>query len=157
MLNKSAGFISIVETGRCGLSDKTLDDITRIFGIDKAWLLTGEGEMFPPGSEKSIANKEEAGCRVRKVRKDNKLTQDQFAKKIGYSMILVHMVEAGKATASNDFLSSISSVFGISYNWLLTGEGEEKPDEAVVDEKLIEWLRKNPDEVRRLRVESGLE
>lgn len=34
---------------------------------------------------------------------------------------------------------------------LLTGEGE-----AVVDEELIEWLRRNPDEVRRLRIKSGL-
>ncbi len=157
MLNKSAGFISTVENGRCGLSESTVNDICSVFGIDKNWLLTGEGEMFVPGSEKGIANKEEAGSRVRKVRKDNNLTQEQFGEKIGYSMILVHMVEAGKATASNDFLSRISSVFGISYNWLLSGEGEEKSDEAVVDDKLIEWLRRNPDVVRRLRIEGNLD
>lgn len=156
ILNKSAGFISTIETGRCGLSENTLNDICSIFGIDKGWLLKGEGTMFPPGSEKSVANKEEAGDRVRKVRKDNNLTQEQFAKKIGYSMVMIHLVETGKATPTNDFLSQISSVFGISYNWLLTGEGEEKSDEAVVDEELIEWLRRNPDEVRRLRIKSGL-
>lgn len=67
MLNKSAGFISTVETGRCGLSESTVDDISSTFGIDRNWLLTGEGTMFPPRSEKSIANKEDAGSRVRKV------------------------------------------------------------------------------------------
>lgn len=156
MLNKSVGFVSTVETGRCGLSERTIDDICSTFGIDRNWLLTGEGDMFLPGNEKSITNKEDAGSRVRKVRKDNGLTQKQFAKKIGYSAILVHMVEAGKATPTNEFLSCISSVFGISYNWLLTGQGEEKSDEAVVDEELISWLRRNPDEVRRLRIKSGL-
>ena len=157
MLNKSSGFISTVETGRSGMSDDTVDNICSLFGIDKNWLLTGEGEMFSPGNEKSIANKEEAGSRVRKVRKDNNLTQEQFGAKIGYSMVMVHLVEAGKATATNDFLSRISSVFGISYNWLLTGEGEEKSDEAVVDDKLIEWLSRNPDVVRRLRIEGNLD
>ena len=149
--------ISTVETGRSGMSDDTVDNICSLFGIDKNWLLTGEGEMFSPGNEKSIANKEEAGSRVRKVRKDNNLTQEQFGVKIGYSMVMVHLVEAGKATATNDFLSRISSVFGISYNWLLTGEGEEMSDEAVVDDKLIEWLRRNPDVVRRLRIEGNLD
>ena len=156
MLNKSAGFISTVEAGRCGLSENTVDDICSTFRIDRNWLLTGEGEMFILGNEKSIANKEDAGSRVRKVRKDNSLTQEQFGAKIGYSMILVHMVEAGKTTPSNDFLSKVSSVFAISYNWLLTGQGEEHSDEAVVDDALIEWLRRNPDEVRRLRIKSGL-
>ena len=42
-------------------------------------------------------------------------------------------------------------------NWLLTGEGEEMSDEAVVDDKLIEWLSRNPDVVRRLRIEGNLD
>ena len=72
-------------------------------------------------------------------------------------MIYVHTVESGKGYPSNEFLSRVSSVFGISYNWLLTGEGEEMSDEAVVDDKLIEWLRRNPDVVRRLRIEGNLD
>lgn len=140
MINKSAGFISTVETGRVGLSDRTIDDICRLFGVDRVWLKTGEGEMFPPGSEKIKTNKDDAYCRIRKVRKDNKLTQEQFAEKIGYSTVLVHMIESKKKTPSNDFLSKISSVFGISYNWLLTGEGEEKEKIKPVDEELIGGL-----------------
>ena len=49
--------------------------------------------MFPPGSEKIKTDKDDAYCRIRKVRKDNKLTQEQFAEKIGYSTVLVHMIE----------------------------------------------------------------
>ncbi len=32
-----------------------------------------------------------------------------------------------------------------------------KHNEAVVDDKLIEWLRRNPDVVRRLRIEGDLD
>ena len=101
--------------------------------------------MFAPGKDL-----------IRKLRKDIALTQEQFGKAIGCSVTYIHFVESGTNIPSFDFLSQISSVFGISYNWLLTGEGEEKSDEAVLDEELIEWLRRNPDEVRRLRIKSGL-
>ena len=54
-------------------------------------------------------------------------------------------------------LRCVASALGVSFDWLLTGEGEQKAEEAVVDDKLIEWLKKNPEVVRRLRIESGLE
>ena len=155
-INKTAGFISNVETGSCGLSDSTIDDISRVFGVDKVWLVTGEGEMFPPGSEKDPPDKTKVGERIRKVRKDAALTQEQFASKIGYSMIYVHTVESGKGYPSNEFLSRVSSVFGISYNWLLTGGGEEKSDIKPVDEELIKWLNMHTDVLNELRNRAGL-
>ena len=60
-------------------------------------------------------------------------------------MIFVHTVESGKELPSNEFLSQGFGVFGISYNWLLTGEGEEKSDVKPVDEELIKWLNIHTD------------
>ena len=155
-INKTAGFISNVETCSCGMSDNTVDDICRVFGIDKVWLLTGEGKMFPPGSEKNRPDKSRVGERIRKVRKDASLTQEQFASRIGYSMIFVHTVESGKGLPSNEFLSRVSGVFGISYNWLLTGEGEEKSAVKPVDEELIKWLNIHTDVLNEIRNRAGL-
>ena len=32
-------------------SDRTIDDICRVFGVSKLWLKTGEGDMFPPRTQ----------------------------------------------------------------------------------------------------------
>ncbi len=45
--------------------------------------------------------------------------------------------------------------FGVNYNWLMTGVGEKEAVETEVDERLIEWLRRNPDVVVELKVRSG--
>lgn len=42
----SRNFISLVETGKRNLSDRTVSDICREFNVNEIWLRTGEGEMF---------------------------------------------------------------------------------------------------------------
>ena len=106
------------------------------------------------GLENIIFDAEREGNR--KVRKDIGLTQEQFGKAIGCSVTYIHFVESGTNIPSFDFLNKVSSVFGISYNWLLTGEGEEKENIKPLDDELINWLNEHPDVVRRLRIKSGL-
>lgn len=156
-INMSPGFISNAENGRCNMSENTIKDICSSFNVERDWLLYGKGEMFTPGNEKASVERESAGDRVRKVRKDEGLSQAAFAERIGYSVGQVRVVEYHSITPSNDFLAKVASVFGISFNWLLTGEGEEKAvEKTVVDEALIEWLEKNPDVVNELRLRAGL-
>ena len=45
-LGVSAAFISQVCSGSSGISDRTVSDICREFGVDEIWLRTGEGEPF---------------------------------------------------------------------------------------------------------------
>ena len=66
-------------------------------------------------------------------------------------------LKSHRSIPTNEFLRCVASALGVSFDWLLTGEGEQKAEDAVVDDKLIEWLKKNPEVVRRLRIESGLE
>ena len=44
-INKSPGFISLVETGRSNVSDETIETICSRFSINEAWLRNGEGKM----------------------------------------------------------------------------------------------------------------
>lgn len=47
-LDMSENYIWQIEKGQREPSERTLNDICRIFGIRKDWLLTGEGEMKEP-------------------------------------------------------------------------------------------------------------
>ncbi len=160
-INKSAGLISNVETGRSGVSDDTIRDISTVFGVDEEWLRTGQGTMFPEGAEKDEVNKDCVGNRVRQVRKSVELSQEQFAKQLGFHKMHIYYVETGKYIASNDFLMKVSTVFRVNYDWLMTGQGKmkvsvnEKND--ILDERLIDWLRAHPDVVNELRLRSGLD
>ncbi len=157
-INRSPGCVSNIESGGTHkVSDETLDSICSAFSVDRDWLVSGKGEMFPPGNEKSKVDKHTVGDRIRKVRKDRGLTQEQFAKNIGYSMIQIHYAESGKIIPSNDFLRAVAVKYRISFNWLLTGEGEEKSEFKPVDKKLIKWLNAHPDVLDELRIRAGLD
>lgn len=45
-LGVSQAFVSQVCAGTSGISDRTISDICREFGVDEIWLRTGEGEPF---------------------------------------------------------------------------------------------------------------
>lgn len=158
-INRSPGFISNVETGRSEVSDDTVCTVYSVFGINRSWLVSGTGEMFTERHAMAEADKETVGPRIKRIRNDHKLTQEQFGKAVGYSKVHIHYIEAGKVTPSNELLKHVADAFSVSYEWLLTGEGEmgENPNKAVVDDKLIEWLKKNPEIVKELRIRGGLD
>lgn len=42
---KSRAHISAIENGARAVTDRIANDICRVYGVDKRWLLTGKGEM----------------------------------------------------------------------------------------------------------------
>lgn len=65
------------------------------------------------------------GERIRAIRNLQNLSQLDFAKKIGKkSYQAIQNWELGKITPPNSVLLVISKVFGVSYEWLMTGEGD---------------------------------
>ena len=148
-LNMSPGFISNVETGRSDISDATVHAICEAFNVNEDWLRNGTGEML--SAAPAPADKETAGSRVKTVRKRERLTQQQFADRIGYSKMQVLFVEKGTVTPSNGFLEKVAAVFAVSYDWLMSGEGDIDADPGKLDDELIAWLRKHPEVVREIR------
>ena len=49
---------------------------------------------------------------------------------------------------------SVAEKFKVSVDWLRTGEADKRDP---VDDRLIEWLRLNPDVARELRIKAGLD
>lgn len=47
-ISLSRNYVAMIEIGQREPSERTLNDICRIFGVDPTWLRTGEGEPFVP-------------------------------------------------------------------------------------------------------------
>lgn len=47
-LHISGSFVSMVCSGTKNPSDRTIQDICRVYGVDEIWLRDGIGEMFSP-------------------------------------------------------------------------------------------------------------
>lgn len=70
------------------------------------------------------------GSRLRKIR--GPLTQQEFSDKLQISRGYVSDVERGRSYPSVPFLVSLAVNFGISLNWLLTGEEGSQQCDALI-------------------------
>lgn len=62
--------------------------------------------------------------RIKKVRTYSKLTQTEFANKIGLTKNFISLVENGNRDVSDRTIKDICSTFGCNEVWLRTGVGE---------------------------------
>ena len=63
--------------------------------------------------------------RIKKIRRELKMTQDDFGKRIGLARNSVANYEIGRRTPTNAVITSICREFGVNEVWLRTGEGGE--------------------------------
>ena len=81
------------------------------------------------------------GERVKEVRKENKLSQEEFAHKLGFDTRgAIANLELGRTEAPDKLLSLISNIFGIREEWLRTGEGEMHLGEDARSEKIEDFI-----------------
>lgn len=64
--------------------------------------------------------------RIKQVRTNAKLTQTEFADKLGLTKNYISLVENGNREPSDRTIADICRIFDIRKEWLLTGEGEMK-------------------------------
>lgn len=62
--------------------------------------------------------------RISEIRKNNKLTQDEFAERIGLTKNFISLVETGNREPSDRTIKDICREFSVSERWLRTGEGQ---------------------------------
>lgn len=76
------------------------------------------------------------GGRVRKVRKDAEKSMREFGEMIGVTGNYVGLLERGERNPSAELLQKISSIMGISYEWLVNGDPQEQTpntDDEMID------------------------
>lgn len=66
--------------------------------------------------------------RIKKVRKSNYLTMEQFGNRIGITKSSVSLLESGKNSPSEQTIKLICKEFNIDIEWLRTGKGEMNKD-----------------------------
>ena len=64
--------------------------------------------------------------RMKQIRKEEKLTQTDFAKRVGISMSSISQMERGVINPTNQTIEFTCREFNINREWLETGNGEMK-------------------------------
>ena len=80
--------------------------------------------------------------RIKAIRKYYKLTQTEFAEKLGLKQSTISYYEKGINIPTSSILKSISNTFNIDYDWLCTGEGEMLINEDILS-PLTNYLNEN--------------
>ena len=62
--------------------------------------------------------------RIRILRKELKLSQDEFAKKLNMSRSNLGNIETGTIGTTDRVIANICDIFNVNEDWLRTGEGE---------------------------------
>ena len=65
-----------------------------------------------------------SGNRLKKIRKELRLSQEEFGDRIGLSRAGIAAVEADKNNFSQDVLYKMISVFNVNLNYLIAGIGD---------------------------------
>ena len=77
--------------------------------------------------------------RIKKLRKEKKLSQRELAKKINLSPSTIAMYETGQRKPDTDKLKQIADFFNVSIDYLLGNTDEKKPvDEIIKNEEAVE-------------------
>lgn len=74
------------------------------------------------------------GERIKKVRKELDLTQQEFCDRIGLKRNSISLVESDKRNPSNQLLLAVCREFNVSEEWLRTGDGDMFIQQSKEDE-----------------------
>lgn len=86
---------------------------------------------------------ETQGSRLKKIRKELKLSQEEFGKQIGLTRAAIAAVEADNNKFSNDVLCKLILTFDVNVNYLLIGKGNifNAPEFEQVKDELAQQVR----------------
>ena len=73
------------------------------------------------------------GDRLKQLRKSKKLTQQELAKLINTSSGYISEIENGKKVPGGEFLLSLKRFFGVSVDWLLSGEEDQQFEQTKIE------------------------
>ena len=85
---------------------------------------------------------EKCGERIRRLRKQNRYTQEELAEMLNMDRSVLSRIEVGKYVCTIDFLAQVSIFFDVSLDYLVFGKAQSRDTvrlkESVTD--LIQYL-----------------
>lgn len=88
---------------------------------------------------------EEFGGRIRKIRRNNKMTQEKLADILILSVDSVSRIENGKVMCMPEHIVRICEIFNVTTDYLYFGTEKTKTEEAISQE-LLDMLKDCSDE-----------
>jgi transcriptional regulator with XRE-family HTH domain len=82
------------------------------------------------------------GKRIQELRKHGSLTQQELAKKINISHPQIVRYETKDVQPPADVLKRMADVFGVSIDYLVSGDTNEKAQQTLKDAELIKQFQK---------------
>ena len=85
------------------------------------------------------------GERIRELRKSENYTTKQFGERLGVKQSTVNAWEVGRIKPPVFAIKAIASEFGVSEEWLTTGEGTDNDATSVTRRRLMDWIKNMSD------------
>lgn len=85
-----------------------------------------------------ISTKEDIGARIRILR--GKLTQEEFAKSVGFSRAYIADIETGRAKPSLELLANIVDKYHTSMEWIIMGREITNAPVVCIEEPELETM-----------------
>ena len=105
-------------------------------------------------------NDKECGKRIKQLRKEMNLSQDQLAEKLNVSQNTIAKIECGLRRPSIDFTIELAEFFETSIQYLVLGVPAENMDkkreieEAIeLIDQMVELLQNKKEELRQMKKE----
>ena len=73
----------------------------------------------------SVKGDETLNLRLKKIRKNLKLTQDAFGERLGITGSAISKLESGASGITEQLIKSICKEFHVDYVWFTTGKGDD--------------------------------
>ena len=86
------------------------------------------------------------GTSIQELRKDNKLTQQELARRVQISHPQIVRYETKGVQPPADVLARLADVFDVSIDYLVNGDKSEKAQQTIKDAELIKNF-KQPDQL----------
>lgn len=90
--------------------------------------------------------------RIKKIRKQKDLTQQEFAVRIGTTQNVLANYETGRRNPSSSVINNICKTFNVNESWLRTGEGEmfiERTHDEQIATFIGDMLKDEEDSFKR--------
>lgn len=87
--------------------------------------------------------------RIRKIRKNANLTQDEFASKVNLTKNYISLVENGSRNLADRTIADICRIFRVNYEWLVDGTGEMYQDDDSDAQAIIDSVMTGDNEFAR--------
>lgn len=146
-LGLSPTHIARFEKGVSIPSPKTIDEICKVFCVDRRYFEEHCAHISVEDAVKKMNPEEGIAERLKSARKERGWSQNELAKQSSVDRTVISRIESG-ATLTEKQAVKLAETLEVGIEWLLKGDEEKK--DYPIDQRMIHWLWKHENERREI-------